>query len=151
MPPRKRLRRKLAAAEAEKKTDWELGMEGAAGGEETTEASPTVIPETQSFPIPPETETQEDETQEAERLEAERLEAMIMEAEPEEEETQEDTEVSDILLSQKGKSKRGKPRSILFSDEDEEAIVDFLKDHEWLYNKRHPLYKGHTEKGGAVG
>ena len=68
MPPRKRLRRKLAAAEAEKK-DWALGMERAAGGEETTEASPTVIPETQSFPIPQEAETQEAETQEAERLE----------------------------------------------------------------------------------
>ena len=144
MPPRKRVRRKLAAAEAEKK-DWELGMEGAAGGEERTEASsPTLIPETQSLqPETQEAETQEAETQEAERLEAERLEAMIMEAEPEDEEAQEDT---DILLSQKGKSKRGKLRSILFTEADEEAIVNFLKDHEWLYDKRDPLYKDTQKK-----
>ena len=39
------------------------------------------------------------------------------------------------------RQKKGQMKSIFLSDSDEEAIVDFVKQHEKLYDKTHRKFK----------
>ena len=81
------------------------------------------------------------QAQEAEGLEATHSEGPdmdTMETETQDSgQTAEDAEVAAFCR----RPKKGKMKTVYFSDQDEEAIVEFLKEHECLYNKRHPLYK----------
>ena len=44
------------------------------------------------------------------------------------------------------RSKKGHRMNIFLTDSDEEAIVDFVKDHEELYNKTHEKFKDKGRK-----
>ena len=46
------------------------------------------------------------------------------------------------------RQKNGQMKSIFVSDSDEEAIVDFFKQHEKLYDKTHSKFKDKQRKEG---
>ena len=61
--------------------------------------------------------------------------------------TDTDTDVESTLSRQK----EGKIKSIFLSDSDEEAIMEFLKQHKELYDKTYGKFKDKQRKEGALG
>ena len=95
---------------------------------------------------------EEKERREMEERERERLETETIEVTEETEETEDrrekrlrtDTDTDPECMH--FRQKKGQMKSIFLSDSDEEAIVDFMKQHEELFDKTHAKFKDKQRK-----
>ena len=87
-----------------------------------------------------EREKREQEERDRERLEREREES------PERGEKRVRTDTDADVESTQSRQKKGQMKSILLSDSDEEAIVEFGKQHEELYDKTNNSFKDKQKK-----
>ena len=63
-------------------------------------------------------------------------------------EKQPQTDTDTDVESTQSREKKGQMKSIFLSDSDEEAIVEFVKQHEELYDKTHENFKDQQRKEG---
>ena len=86
-----------------------------------------------------------DEREERERIEQEERDTERMEKEKEESqergEKRAGTDTDTDVESTQSRQKKGKMKSIFLSDSDKEAIVEFVKQHEELYDKTNDSFK----------
>ena len=91
-------------------------------------------------------ERDERERMEQEERDRERMERERREENQEREEKRARTDMDTNVESTQSRQKKGQMKSIFLSDSDEEVIVEFVKQHEELYDKTNNSFKDKQKK-----